>query len=161
MNNRERDGKKKNSGAGWIIAAIVVFLFNVIGESGDISGEDLVPVLMIVFIIAAIIFAVYAGIKAAKKYAAGFSSVKKPAGFSAERIKASFTREEKNPELFSRSSAPSRQEGKPRYYDENAAAANFERDRQRRLAQLEVFLKNGIIDRDEYRVLHDRYERNI
>lgn len=37
MNNRERDGKKKNSGAGWIIAAIVVFLFNTIGESGDIS----------------------------------------------------------------------------------------------------------------------------
>ena len=66
MNNRERDGKKKNSGAGWIIAAIVVFLFNTIGESGDISGGDLVPVLMIVFIIAAIIFAVYAGIRAAK-----------------------------------------------------------------------------------------------
>ena len=42
MNNRERDGKKKKSGAGWIIAAIVVFLFNTIGESGDISGGDLV-----------------------------------------------------------------------------------------------------------------------
>lgn len=84
MNNRERDGKKKKSGAGWIIAAIVVFLFNIIGESGDISGGDLVPVLMIVFIIAAIIFAVYAGIRAAKKYAAGFtsgfSSVKKNRG---------------------------------------------------------------------------------
>ena len=99
MNNRERDGKKKKSGAGWIIAAIVVFLFNTIGEIGDISGGDLVPVLMIVFIIAAIIFAVYAGIRAAKKYAAGFtsgfSSVKKTAGIGAERIKASFTREEK------------------------------------------------------------------
>lgn len=165
MNNRERDGKKKKSGAGWIIAAIVVFLFNTIGESGDISGGDLVPVLMIVFIIAAIIFAVYAGIKAAKKYAAGFtsgfSSVKKTAGIGAERIKASFTREEKSPELFTRPSAPARQDEKPRYYDENAAAVNFERDRQRRLAQLEVFLKNGIIGREEYRMLHDRYERNL
>lgn len=72
MNNRERDGKKKNSGAGWIIAAIVVFLFNTIGESGDISGGDLVPVLMIVFIIAAIIFAVYAGDKGRKKICRGF-----------------------------------------------------------------------------------------
>ena len=36
---------------------------------------------------------------------------------------------------------------------------HFERDRQQRLQQLDEWLKNGIIDRNEYRVLKDRYSK--
>ena len=38
---------------------------------------------------------------------------------------------------------------------------HFQRDKVRRLAQLEDWLKIGLIDRAEYRVLKDRYERGI
>ncbi len=38
---------------------------------------------------------------------------------------------------------------------------HFQRDKARRIAQLDIWLKNGIIGREEYRVLKDRYERGI
>ena len=44
-------------------------------------------------------------------------------------------------------------------YNENSAEENFIRDRQRRLRQLDDFLKNGIIDKEEYMVLRSHYDR--
>lgn len=38
---------------------------------------------------------------------------------------------------------------------------HFVRDKRQRIAQLDEWLKNGLIDRDEYRVLKDRYERDL
>lgn len=44
---------------------------------------------------------------------------------------------------------------------ENTGENHFVRDKARRIAQLDDFLKNGIIDKAEYRRLLDRYERGI
>ena len=44
---------------------------------------------------------------------------------------------------------------------EQTGEDHFQRDKARRIAQLDDWLKNGIIDRDEYRVLKDRYLRDI
>ena len=44
---------------------------------------------------------------------------------------------------------------------ENTGEDHFKRDKARRIAQLDDWLKNGLIDRSEYRVLKDRYERGI
>ena len=44
---------------------------------------------------------------------------------------------------------------------ENTGEDHFQRDKVRRIKQLDDWLKNGIIDRDEYRVLKDRYQRGI
>ena len=38
---------------------------------------------------------------------------------------------------------------------------HFLRDKQQRIAQLDEWLKNGLIDREEYRVLKSRYERDL
>ena len=38
---------------------------------------------------------------------------------------------------------------------------HFQRDKARRIAQLDDWLKNGLIDRSEYLVLKDRYQRGI
>lgn len=46
------------------------------------------------------------------------------------------------------------------YYDKDASERIFDRDKQRRLAQLDDFLKTGIITREEYRVLKSRYEKS-
>ena len=44
---------------------------------------------------------------------------------------------------------------------EQTGEDHFQRDKARRLAQLDDWLKIGLIDRDEYRVMRDRYERGI
>ena len=38
---------------------------------------------------------------------------------------------------------------------------HFVRDKAQRIAQLDEWLKNGLIDREEYRVLKDRYQRDL
>ena len=44
---------------------------------------------------------------------------------------------------------------------ENTGEDHFQRDKARRIAQLDEWLKNGLIDRKEYLVLKDRYQRGI
>ena len=44
---------------------------------------------------------------------------------------------------------------------EQTGEDHFQRDKARRIAQLGEWLKIGLIDREEYRVLHDRFERGI
>ena len=44
---------------------------------------------------------------------------------------------------------------------EQTGEDHFLRDKARRIAQLDEWLKNGLIDREEYRVMKDRYERGI
>lgn len=44
---------------------------------------------------------------------------------------------------------------------ENTGEDHFQRDKVRRIKQLDDWLKSGLIDREEYRVLKDRYQRGI
>ena len=44
---------------------------------------------------------------------------------------------------------------------EQTGEDHFQRDKVRRIAQLDEWLKIGLIDREEYRVLKDRYQRGI
>lgn len=44
---------------------------------------------------------------------------------------------------------------------DNTGEDHFAHDKAQRIAQLDDFLKNGIIDKAEYRTLRDRYERNL
>lgn len=44
---------------------------------------------------------------------------------------------------------------------EQTGEDHFQRDKARRIAQLDDWLKNGLIDRQEYLVLKDRYQRGI
>ena len=44
---------------------------------------------------------------------------------------------------------------------DNTGEDHFAHDRAQRIAQLDAFLKNGIIDKAEYRTLRERYERGL
>ena len=44
---------------------------------------------------------------------------------------------------------------------DNTGEDHFAHDKAQRIAQLDDFLKNGIIDKAEYRTLRDRYERGL
>lgn len=147
MNDRERQNNKKNPSGGKGILAVIGFivLMNVISAGG---GEAIVGIIAIALIVAVVVFAVKAGKKAAQKKSAEAAPV-----------------QWKRPDNDRRQNAPKPAE-RPVYtpqavYSENASAENFQRDRQRRIAQLDGFLKNGIIDKEEYKVLLSRYDRNI
>ena len=147
MNDRERQNNKKNpsGGKGILIALGFIILMNVISAGG---GGVILFFFAIALIIVILVIAVKAGKKAAQKK-------------SAESVPVRWTR----PDNDRRQNAPKPVE-RPVYtpqtvYNENASAENFQRDRQRRIAQLDGFLKNGIIDKEEYKVLLSRYERDI
>ena len=148
MNDRERQSsKKKQSGGGKGILTVIgaFILMNVISAGG---GSVIWFILAIALIIVILVIAVKAGKKVAQKNSAGSAPVQ-------------WTR----PDNDRRQNAPKSAE-RPVYtpqtvYNENASAENFQRDRQRRIAQLDGFLKNGIIDKEEYEVLLSRYERDI
>ena len=44
---------------------------------------------------------------------------------------------------------------------EQTGEDHFQRDKAQRIAQLNDWLKIGLVDKEEYRVLKDRYERGI
>lgn len=44
---------------------------------------------------------------------------------------------------------------------DNTGEDHFAHDKAQRIAQLDTFLKNGIIDKAEYRTLRERYERGL
>ena len=44
---------------------------------------------------------------------------------------------------------------------EHTGEDHLERDKQNRIRQLDDWLRTGLIDRNEYRVLKDRYERDL
>ena len=145
MNDRERQNSKKNpSGGKGILTVIGAFvLMNVISAGG---GSVIWFILAIALIVAIMVIAVKAMKKAAQKN-------------SAESAPVRWTRTDND----RRQNAPKSAE-RPVYtpkavYDENAAAANFSHDRQQRISQLDSFLKNGIIDKEEYKVLLSRYEK--
>ena len=147
MNDRERQNSKKNPSGGKGILAVIgaIVLMNVISAGG---GSVIWFILAIALIIAIMVIAVKEMKKAAQKNSAGSAPVQ-------------WTR----PDNDRRQNAPKPAE-RPVYtpqtvYNENASAENFQRDRQRRIAQLDGFLKNGIIDKEEYKVLLSRYERDI
>ena len=148
MNDRERQSSKKKQsggGKGILIALGFIILMNVISAGG---GGVILFFLAIALIAAVVVIAVKAGKKAAQKNSAGSAPVQ-------------WTR----PDNDRRQNAPKPVE-RPVYppqavYNENASAENFQRDRQRRIAQLDGFLKNGIIDKEEYKALLSRYERDI
>ena len=132
MNNKKR--KNNKSGFGGLIAIAVVFLVNMASVG---AGSELFAVLIGLAVVIAVIVAV---VVVAKK------------SIGAAKISSYLNREEKNEE---KTFVP--REAAPASYDENAQEKNFIRDRARRLAQLDGFLKNGIIDRKEYNILKSRY----
>ena len=56
-------------------------------------------------------------------------------------------------------SAPERKPQESKYYDSTCITASSEHDHNQRLEQLDAFLKDGIIEKEEYRILKEKYER--
>ena len=123
------------------------------------------------FIIAVLIVA--ALIKASVKNTArwGGRTTGKPIGKNGERMAqaqdVSFRPASPRQDAPQRSVLPRRSMPPPDMPDaacvvcDNTGEDHFAHDKAQRIAQLDDFLKNGIIDKAEYRTLRERYERGL
>ena len=127
------NNKKKNPVPGIVFAIVLLVLITAAENSGSIA---LVFVLFIVIFCAAVVIA---AVRKTKKQ-------QKPG--ETDKPLRSYTTHEDVPDAHC-------------VVCENTGDDHFARDKARRIAQLDDFLKNGIIDKAEYRKLRERFENDI
>ena len=157
MNNK----KKKQSGSPWLALVILIPIL-----MRTLDG-DLPPAFFAV-ILAGVVLAVVLGVLSKKKQQAAKQALE-------QRLNAgAAAAARKTPEVELHRPVPSMQRREPaksahRDYSkpdaycvtcENTGEDHFVRDRNRRIAQLDEWLKNGLIDRQEYLVLKQRFEND-
>lgn len=134
MNNRDRKNNKSSTISVGIIV-IAVLLMEAI-TSAAVGGGDIIGIIAVVLFVGILGFAVALAL-AKKKGVAKHGSM-----YHAERAK------EKARHIFMREE-----------FDEEAVKCTHPRGRDKYIHQLDNFLANGIIDKSEYRVLKERYDK--
>ena len=148
---------EKKQGSPWILLIfLVIFLINRLADS---HGRVSIPVLFAIAVIGIVILTTVLG-----------SSRKK----HQEEIKGKSAEVRPQPKVELHRPVPSMQRrepvtakrdfSKPEAYCvscEISGEDHFVRDRQRRLGQLDDWLKNGLIDRQEYLVLKRRFQNDL
>ncbi len=127
------NNKKKNSVPGIVFAVVFLALITAAESSGSIA---------LVFVLFTVIFCaafVITAVKKGKKQQKPEENGTPPRGY---------TTHEDVPDAHC-------------VVCENTGEDHFSRDKARRIAQLDDFLKNGIIDKAEYRKLRERFENDI
>ena len=141
MNNRKDKRSKNNSPKSLLIAAAVMILLS---ASNNLSGTG---VSILIFLVPVLGIVVFFGI---------FRLLAK----SAEKTKAETKRSSPKEDAYCKTCSDEFvYNNRQVEYNEFSAEENFVRDRQRRMRQLDDFLKNGLIDKNEYMVLRSRYEK--
>ena len=155
MDEKKQTGNKhRGSGSGkfWGIAVYLFALILInIGKSG--VGNRAVFGVLVTFIIAFAAVAIVA--KQSRTAIAKKKEGEKNPSFSARPITQRQAVQPPSRPLDSATPRPA----PTRVYSEGIQEENEIRDRERRLRQLDDFYKNGIIDKEEYRVLRQRYEK--
>ena len=169
MNNKKE--KKKTTGLGTAIVFLLVFVIPQLMSLMESDGfrsrlwilqhwlrrngidPDLLPLLVVG---ALLLIALLIGrLKAARRKAKAETETRRPtANSSAGRTSAATQR----PDPRSRSFTPPEPSC---IVCDHTGEDHFARDKAQRIAQLDEWLKNGLVDKDEYRVLKDRYERDL
>ena len=150
--------RKKPQAVGSVILLLVLFGVSLLSNGADDSAVILVSLAFTVLAIYAVSGAFRKAVASKKQTdgertgasagrprtpATGFSSVSKNAKPEDPRMKT-FTRPEA-----------------PCIVCETTGENHLERDRANRLRQLDEWLKIGLIERDEYRILKERYQRDL
>lgn len=145
------NGKKNKNGKGRAraIALIVLALLTALAR----NGVDALVIFPVIIMFAAVAVAVYSVVKAIKKQAEDRGS---------ERTDEFMTRREP-PERRPMRREPLEDNPRRRDAAERPAPREMlpmdEYERRKRIEQLDGFLKNGIIDKAEYKKLRARYEK--
>jgi len=164
MDQKRTSGKKKKNRAGLLWVGLFVLLglvqsvdtrgverwfrrFRWELERNEVSLELLLPIITA----AALFFAVFFAVRAVKKRQADSGTVKTRRD---GRVSAAVQRRDPRAQSFT-PPEPSC------IVCDHTGEDHFLRDKQQRLSQLSEWLKNGLIDKNEYQVLKARYERDL
>lgn len=149
MSNNKNKPEKKNSKGGLIFAGILILL-----SIMDDMGDDAASIIGVVICIA-VFFGICALIGAANKKKKSKST---SSAVNAERKTARKNQTDnipyKKPEPTTEKAEPAR-----KYYDSDCEQMSTQHDHDRRMEQLDGFLKDGIIGREEYEILKTKYMR--
>ena len=144
MNNTGGNPRKKGGVSGVFIVFAILVLLNLIGSGGAAAG-----IIAVLLIAVAVIGIIAAAAKKAKNRSTGTEAPAKHKN-----------RREREAEVEDKVYVPLHEDAPQKaYYESSDVFDNRQHDKERRIAQLKVFLENGIIDKTEYRVLLDKYER--
>lgn len=141
MQNRRRSAKKQSKSPG--VAVLVVFLLTLLNT----AGAGVLIALLILGVLA------WLGFRLGKKYMAG-RSMKDLTDLLSGKEKA-----EEDEGYCKTCSDEFVYNNRQTEYNEHGQEDSLDRDHQRRIRQLDHFLKNGLIDRQEYQVLLSHYEK--
>ena len=155
MNN-----KKKKKGSGWGILAVMIIIFlRAIGNGLD---GDAVPAVIGLIVFVAVIAVIVAAVK--KKSSAAKMAHDHSGTVMNSRPTPTVQTSRPIPSMKRREPVTAQREfSRPEAYCvscELSGEDHFVRDRQRRIQQLDEWLKNGLVDREEYRVLKKRFEND-
>ena len=145
--NMENKNKKKQSGKGVGLAIGVLILF----LSGLSEGFDseVIGALVVVAVVGAVMWICYKAVNVSRGTAARQNA---GVGTTAQHMK----RHEPKVEIHRAFPEPEAH----CVVCDNTGVDHFERDRQMRLQQLDDWLKNGLIEREEYMILKHKYEQS-
>ena len=161
---RERQSRNKSSSSKggwlWIVFVVIALLANLDTDGLEIAwrefefrlrhglvnvGEIFAPIFCVILLVSVLLLRRKI-VKKRKK------EVEHP--YAAARTSAAVQRRDPRTASFTKPEAPC-------IVCDHTGEDHFQRDKARRLAQLDDWLKIGLIDRNEYRVMRDRYERGI
>lgn len=142
MKDKNKKPEKKSS-VGGIVAAVFIMLLGAFeGVDGDAGAFAGVILIVVVF------FAVVAIIGAANKM-----KKNKPTASAVKTEK----REKKSESYAQNKEEQKYYQSERKYYDSDCQAMSSDHDHNRRLEQLDGFLKNGIVSLQEYNILKSKY----
>ena len=154
MDGRSAENRKKKKGGSTWVAIVVMLAAALIGNIEKDGATGFIVILAVMIAVLAVIAVIVAVRKASAASGAGRSGRTDPAARrAAVELKpfSIFTRDAKLEEnLFSDRRAQTT-------FDYGEVNKAFSHDQQRRLQQLDSFLKNGIIEKEEYQILRNRY----
>lgn len=154
--NRQKSPQKKSSVAGLIAVLLVVGAL----AGNELDGEALVFVLPTIVVIAvlAVCFRFLFQKKAAGRTESAGGREGSPFHRQEESHRARPSFATRRPDPRSRSFV---KPDAPCIVCENTGENHLERDKQNRIRQLDDWLKTGLIDRKEYYILKERYQRDL
>ena len=144
--------KQNKTPLGGLVVFLVIILANILSETSSRDREALLPVVVALVFLAAIVALIAWVAKKAAASAAGRTSPTRGSsvGAAASRDIHGHTAREafSSPDAYC-------------LVCDQTNTDHFERDRQRRLRQLDYWLSIGLIDRKEYRTLKARYDQSV
>lgn len=154
MNNQKKQQKK---GSPWAIIVILIAL--AVANAGEIDEKLLMFILPVIIVIAAIALGLRLRMKLGDGAKSGAGTrdggrARNIRELDSSSMQSAIHRFDPRSRSFVKPDAPC-------IVCEHTGEDHLERDKQNRIRQLDDWLKSGLIDRSEYRVLKDRFERDL